>query len=80
MATPQTPAQTVKQTRRQRVRSFWERVTEGFQLNELWGQFKSEAREGYGLYSKDVDWDTIGREKSKFKRICAPVGRFSRRC
>ena len=23
----------------------------------------------YGLYSKDVDWDAIGREKSKFKRV-----------
>ncbi|MFY9805437.1 MAG: PP2C family protein-serine/threonine phosphatase [Candidatus Acidiferrales bacterium] len=69
MATPQTPAQNVKQNRRERVRGFWQRVTEGLQLNELWGQFKSEAREGYGLYSKDVDWETIGREKSKFKRI-----------
>jgi phosphoserine phosphatase RsbU/P len=69
MATPQTPAQTVKQNRRERIRGFWERVTEGFQLNQLWGQFKSEAREGYGLYSKDVDWETIGKEKSKFKRI-----------
>jgi phosphoserine phosphatase RsbU/P len=69
MATPQNPVQTVRQTKRERVRSFWERVTEGFQLNELWGQFSSEARESYGLYSKDVDWEAIGREKSKFKRV-----------
>jgi phosphoserine phosphatase RsbU/P len=69
MSTTQTPATEVHQTKRQRVRGFWERVTEGFQLNELWGQFKSEAREGYGLYSRDVDWETIGREKSKFKRV-----------
>ncbi len=69
MSTTETPATEVHQTKRQRVRGFWERVTEGFQLNELWGQFKSEAREGYGLYSRDVDWETIGREKSKFKRV-----------
>ena len=69
MSTAQIPAPEVHQNRRQRIRSFWERVTEGFQLNELWGQFKSEARAGYGLYSKDVDWETIGREKSKFKRF-----------
>jgi phosphoserine phosphatase RsbU/P len=69
MSAPQTPATEVRQTKRQRVRGFWERVTEGFQLHELWGQFKSEAREGYGLYSRDVDWETIGREKSKFKRV-----------
>jgi phosphoserine phosphatase RsbU/P len=69
MSTAQVPAPEVHQNRRQRIRGFWERVTEGFQLNELWGQFKSEARAGYGLYSKDVDWETIGREKSKFKRF-----------
>ena len=69
MSTAQIPAPEVRQNRRQRMRSFWDRVTEGFQLNELWGQFKSEARAGYGLYSKDVDWETIDREKSKFKRV-----------
>ncbi|MGA7856243.1 MAG: PP2C family protein-serine/threonine phosphatase [Candidatus Acidiferrales bacterium] len=69
MATPQNPTQTVRQTKRERVRGFWERVTDGLKLNELWGQFSSEARESYGLYSKDVDWETIGREKSKFKRV-----------
>ncbi|MGA7190791.1 MAG: hypothetical protein WBY66_20025, partial [Candidatus Acidiferrales bacterium] len=69
MADPQSPAQTVRQNKRERLRGFWERVTEGFQLNELWGQFSAEARESYGLYSRDVDWETIGREKSKFKRV-----------
>ena len=69
MADPQSPAQTVRQNKRERLRGFWERVTEGFQLEQLWGQFKSEAQAGYGLYSRDVDWETIGREKSKFKRV-----------
>lgn len=69
MATPQNPTPTVRQTKRERVRGFWERVTDGLELNELWGQFSAEARESYGLYSKDVDWETIGREKSKFKRV-----------
>ena len=53
----------------QRLRGFWIHVTEGFQLEQLWGQFKSEAQAGYVLYSKDVDWETIGKEKSRFKRI-----------
>src|SRR3984957_13054822 len=53
----------------QRLRGFWIHVTEGFQLEQLWGQFKSEAQAGYVLYSKDVDWETIGKEKSPFKRI-----------
>ncbi|MGD0545635.1 MAG: PP2C family protein-serine/threonine phosphatase [Candidatus Acidiferrales bacterium] len=51
------------------VRDFWARVTEGLKMGQLWGEFKTEARSSYGLYSKDVDWDAIGREKSKFKRI-----------
>jgi len=53
----------------QRLRAFWARLTEGFQLEQLWGQFKSEAQAGYVLYSREVDWEAIGREKSKFKRI-----------
>jgi sigma-B regulation protein RsbU (phosphoserine phosphatase) len=51
-----------------RVRGFWERVTDGLAIDQLWGQFKSEAEAGYALYSHDVDWDSINREKSKFKR------------
>jgi len=50
------------------ISAFWQRTTEGLQVQELWGQFKSEAREGYALYSKDVDWDTVNRDGSKFKR------------
>jgi sigma-B regulation protein RsbU (phosphoserine phosphatase) len=37
-------------------------------MEQLWGQFKSEARATYGLYSKDVDWDAIHLEKRKWKR------------
>jgi serine phosphatase RsbU (regulator of sigma subunit) len=69
MATPQTPALLRRPTRRQRLRSFWESVTDGFRLNELWGQFKSEAQAGYSLYSRDVDWEAIKQHKSRFRRI-----------
>jgi hypothetical protein len=69
MATTPPHTQEVKRGLVQRLRAFWARLTEGFQLEQLWGQFKSEAQAGYVLYSKDVDWEAIGREKSKFKRI-----------
>src|SRR5271155_136489 len=69
MSTTPAPAQEVKRGLFQRLRAFWARLTEGFQLEQLWGQFKSEAQAGYVLYSKDVDWEAIAREKSKFKRI-----------
>lgn len=69
MATPQIPAQSKRPTRRQRLRSFWESVTEGFRINELWSQFKSEAQAGYGLYSRDVDWEAINQHRSRFTRM-----------
>jgi phosphoserine phosphatase RsbU/P len=69
MSTTPPHAQDPKPALVQRLRAFWARLTEGFQLEQLWGQFKSEAQAGYVLYSKDVDWEAIGREKSKFKRI-----------
>lgn len=52
-----------------RTRSFWQRVTEGLAIDQLWGQFVSEAKASYGLYSKDVDWDEIRRERRKVKRF-----------
>src|SRR5271156_5007003 len=60
-----------KKSRRRagRVRAFWGRVTEGMELQQLWGQFISEAKTSYGLYSKDVDWEAIGQERRRFKRF-----------
>lgn len=46
-----------------RVRSFWQRVTEGIQISDLWAQFRAEARTSYGLYSRDVDWEAVRRGK-----------------
>ena len=34
---------------------FWTRVTEGLELNQLWSQFKSDARASYRLYSRDFE-------------------------
>src|SRR5277367_2988051 len=38
-----------------RANRFWQRVTEGMQLGELWSQFRTDAETGYRLYSKEVD-------------------------
>jgi hypothetical protein len=40
-----------------RIDRFWDRVTEGRRLNELWSQFSTDARSSYRLYSKEVDSD-----------------------
>src|SRR5215475_1087814 len=61
-----------KASRRQKVRlrAFWERITDGFELHALWGQFKSEARASYRLYSADVDWHDIdGKSSGKLGRF-----------
>jgi phosphoserine phosphatase RsbU/P len=68
MSTIPDAAHPIKRKRWQSARDFWARVTEGFQISELWAQFKSEAHASYGLYSKDVDWDEISKERKKLKR------------
>src|SRR5579864_1156296 len=50
--TGQPPAQPM--TFGTRVQNFWQRVTEGLQVSQLWSQFESEARASYRLYAKDV--------------------------
>ena len=38
-----------------RWRDFYGRVTEGMELDELWRQFKSEARSIYKFYAHEID-------------------------
>jgi len=56
-----------------RLRTFWQRVTEGIQISDLWTQFQAEARTTYGLYSRDVDWDEVRRGK-RWKRPFRAAG------
>src|SRR6202048_1166779 len=37
-----------------RMERFWQRVTEGLEISQLWSQFESETKASYRLYSKDV--------------------------
>jgi len=41
-----------------RLRRFWQRVTEGLEVSQLWSQFETEARASYRLYSRDVEAKT----------------------
>ena len=52
-----------------RLERFWQRVTDGMRLNELWKQFQADARSSYRLYSHEVDstWTPgVGRGKHFF--------------
>jgi sigma-B regulation protein RsbU (phosphoserine phosphatase) len=40
---------------RERAEQFWQRVTEGMQLSQLWSQFRRDAHSSYRLYSQEVD-------------------------
>jgi sigma-B regulation protein RsbU (phosphoserine phosphatase) len=51
------------------MRDFWARVTEGRGLDQLGSQFVSDAKASYALYSKDVDWDEVGRGARGPRRI-----------
>jgi serine phosphatase RsbU (regulator of sigma subunit) len=52
MATASPPAQRIPL--RVRLHRFWQRVTEGLEVSQLWSQFETEARSSYRLYSSDV--------------------------
>jgi phosphoserine phosphatase RsbU/P len=43
----------------EKVRNFWQRVSEGRQIDDLWAQFTADARASYGFYRSDVDWEEI---------------------
>jgi serine phosphatase RsbU (regulator of sigma subunit) len=56
-----------------RVRAFWGRVTEGLELQQLWGQFSSEVKDSYHLYSKDVDWEEIRSGRGRIRKALRSI-------
>jgi sigma-B regulation protein RsbU (phosphoserine phosphatase) len=48
-------------TAAQRAQGFWDRVSEGRRIDDLWSQFAADARSSYGFYGKDVDWEAINK-------------------
>ena len=55
-----------------RVRTFWQRVTDGVEIQQLWAEFHADARASYKLYAADVDWSTVEGESrwKSFWRGC----------
>jgi len=45
-----------------KIQEFWQRVTEGIAVQELWSQFRSEARASYSLYTREIDWQALRKE------------------
>jgi serine phosphatase RsbU (regulator of sigma subunit) len=62
MSTPAQPAASARVKKERitvRLRNFWQRVSEGRQIDDLWSQFTADARASYGFYGRDVDWEEI---------------------
>jgi sigma-B regulation protein RsbU (phosphoserine phosphatase) len=51
-----------------RLGSFWNRVSDGLEIQTLWSQFFSEARASYSLYQREVDWDAL-RHETRLRRF-----------
>jgi sigma-B regulation protein RsbU (phosphoserine phosphatase) len=58
-ASPSGPSVRPRERFSTHVRNFWQRVSEGRQIEDLWTQFAADARASYGFYGSDVDWDEI---------------------
>ncbi len=52
---PVSPPPFGRQNLATRVNQFWQRVTDGLELDQLWDQFRIEARTSYSLYSREID-------------------------
>ena len=42
---------------------FWQRISEGLEVQQLWEQFHREAHASYELYRKEVDWTPREHER-----------------
>ncbi len=51
-----------------RISVFWQRVSDGIEIQQLWGQFQADARASYKLYAGAGDWKQA-EEESKWKRF-----------
>ncbi|HUE56819.1 MAG TPA: PP2C family protein-serine/threonine phosphatase [Candidatus Udaeobacter sp.] len=63
MSTPTTPGVSSSRPAESlldRVRHFWQRISEGRQIDELWSQFTADARASYGFYMKEADGEELG--------------------
>src|ERR1700751_2678053 len=63
MATSAVPPSTSepRPARLSRLGNFWQRVSEGRRIDDLWSQFAADARSSSGFYGKDVDWDEVNQ-------------------
>jgi sigma-B regulation protein RsbU (phosphoserine phosphatase) len=42
-----------------RMKQFWQRTTDGLELNQLWNQFRTDTRTSYRLYSRGINYPSV---------------------
>jgi phosphoserine phosphatase RsbU/P len=65
------PSGTAARIRGGKLQGFWQRISEGRRIDELWSQFTADARASYGFYMTDaVAEDMVSRRgRPRFFRI-----------
>jgi hypothetical protein len=58
-----------------KLRDFWQRISDGIAIQQLWAQLRADARSSYQFYSKEVDREPIAGE-SRWKRFWRIVRGF----
>jgi sigma-B regulation protein RsbU (phosphoserine phosphatase) len=51
-----------------KLHDFWERISDGIAIHQLWAQFRADARDSYQFYSKELDHAPVEGE-SRGKRV-----------
>ena len=51
-----------------KIRDFWQKISEGVAVQQLWAQFLADARSSYQFYSKEIDREPQAGE-SGWKRF-----------
>src|ERR1700751_2637537 len=57
------------------VRGFWQRISDGIAIQQLWSQFTADARASYRLYSAEVDWSREEGER-RGRRVRRIIGQL----
>jgi hypothetical protein len=66
------PSGTAERIRGGKLSGFWQRISEGRRIDELWSQFSADARASYGFYTKEADAEELTNRRGRphFWRIC----------
>jgi serine phosphatase RsbU (regulator of sigma subunit) len=47
------------------LRNFWQRISDGMAIQQLWAQLTADARASYHFYAKEVDWGPPEKPSAK---------------